>query len=414
MTIRDEHLAEAISYLQTVMPAEFRRIAGVRQPEPLGATANGLGERYQIDENSPIWTLPRVSQEPRPNSDQFPLSDEELAGELFDYAQQGRTAATGHGIDAIAWYQQFHYYDDDHWGIYLTLEGIAYFALELLTRVPGITPFRAVQAGAMALARHEEFHYQVEIFATGQELCTRKVAYRPYFERVYTVLKGTSDHREESFANRYMVDFAWDRFALGAKDIIAELADAGPPGYCDWRSFKSEAEQRVGMHQLASEIVDGSPGVPSRPLYKYFPGRQLSTPIWQRHHVPVYIVGNRISPPWTSTFYIRLPRWRDLRDWVKAELGWYVPGGVPTHGGSDSKIWTGGGPGLGHGIPVNLVGDGRVGAGVVGDIARLSGIPMGTLVSLKVASNGKRGRARGRKFARRGGEAVSESDVLRA
>jgi len=402
MSMRDEHVAEAISHLQTVMPAEFDRVAAVHPPERSNNTDDEPVEVCQIDEGSPIWTLPRSPQEPRSDADQFPLSDDQLIGELREYAERGRILATREGLDAIAWYQQFHYYDDNHWGIYLTLEGIAYFALELLTRVPGITPFRAVQAGAMALGRHEEFHYQVEIFATGHELHTRNATYRPYLDRVYTVLKSTSNHREESFANRYMVDYAWDKFAFGAKDVITALADAGPPGYCDWRSFRAEADQRRGMHQLASEIVDGSPGVPPRPLYKYFPGRQLSTPIWQRHHVPVYLVGRRITAPWTSTFYLRLPSWRDLRVWIGTELGWYVPNGTPTHGGADSKIWTGGAPGEGHGIPVNLVADGRVGAGVVGDIARISGLPLAAVVTLKrISGPGTTGgQSRSRKVAR--------------
>lgn len=245
-------------------------------------------------------------------------------GPLSDLIPRGReqigpTVEEG-GIDVLAWYQPYHCFGD-RWGIYIRVNGIAYLASEILgAHGPTALLHRhAVRAAMEALLRHEESHFEVEVYATGLELDLGRPIYRPYIQHF---IRTGAFRREESLANRRMVHHHWDHPPLGGaptRTAVEALADAGPRDYSGWRDYMVAKNFDVAKNTLAAEITDacyigmgtdpkmpGSrPGSgPQRPRYAFYPGRQLSTPVWSRCKIPVYLVGLKHQSPWRHIFHM--------------------------------------------------------------------------------------------------------------
>ena len=281
-------------------------------------------------------------------------------------ASQDRDRVQRSGIDVLAWYRPFHVFRQT-WGIYLTVSGIRYVAAEVL-RIDPRTPLeRGIEVAITALLRHEEFHYQVEVYATGHELATGVPTYRRFQHRFQ--LSGHL-RRAESLANRRMVTHNWSGLGgASTKQAVETVADAGPLDYAHWRAYAPADRYAEAKSALAAEVIEadayhlpddppcsmpaGSGPVP--PRYAFFPGRQLSTPIWKRHQVPLYLIQD-VSR--TSTFggiFFANVSWKQLRLWARKALpDWYFPAKPGPHKGKDSKIWPTGQLGVGYGISITI------------------------------------------------------------
>ena len=373
----DQSLSDAVEYLKGALPAAFGGDADDRPTDR---------PTVQLDPGSAFWDQENRSPDVR-------IVPDESRGELLDDIGARSSRVRGHvlneGVEALAWYVPFHLHDD--WGIYLTIDGIAYVAREVLDSHGASTgPLDlAIEVGATALLRHEEFHYEVEVFATGQELLLGKPVYRRYLDH----FRGTGRfRREESLGNRRMVRHRWK--SLGGQptvEAVKGVADAGPRDYSHWERYVPNQAYTEAKDALMAEVVEGKshplsgdpPGAPV-PLtsiprrYGFFPGRQHSTPIWRRCSIPLYVVTDSVVTPWDGLFFANLA-WRQLLKWGKSAVpGWYFPAVPGPHKGEDSKIWTGGSPGEGYGIPVKVYGGtNAVSKATLDGIARHAGIPVG-------------------------------------
>lgn len=425
----ERSLRHAVDHLRRSMPEEFAPVENqdrlLRRRDIVALAPDG-----------PFWSLERG----RNSKGVLHISDEqrtELGRQTAARSPTGRRRARRFGVDVLAWYRAFHYYDEAHWGIYLTVDGLAYIAGELLEadgaldppvppttldedhlrlferfyrrRLEGnpddqaareglgqvleqlrrlrqyrerpprtpLTPERALQAAAAALLRHEEFHYQVEVFATSLELTTERPAYRPYKEKVYRPLRHTADLLEEALANRRTVRYAWHRYGgPHIRQVIEQVCDNAPLPYREWRAFAREPRYSDGLNLLASQIHAGGARPSPKPAAAFFPGRAGRTPVWRREQIPLYLVGEPIPSAMADLFFSNL-NWREFRRWLRMRCpAWYVPQDPSTHRGDDSKIWPSGRPGIGQGIPIKVYpGTRAVSASTLKDVARVMEVP---------------------------------------
>jgi hypothetical protein len=103
--------------------------------------------------------------------------------------------------DSLAVYLPFHYFSENVWGVYLTLDGTLSIARYLVTRSGGgIRPQSAWFIAKVFLFYHEAFHHGVECFATRLEVDRRVPMYRTGFQQVFErqMLADTSE--EEALA----------------------------------------------------------------------------------------------------------------------------------------------------------------------------------------------------------------------
>lgn len=238
----EKALADTLDYLRANVPDAF---TSDQSPESDDV------EPQPIDPDFAFWDTDG-------NSEATFLPDE-LRGPLLDDIRARRSRVEGpltdSGVEALAWYRPYHS-SRDRWGIYLKLDGIAYVAGEVL-RAHGGGPLGldlAIRAAPAALLRHEEFHCEVEIFATGPELAAGRPTYLPY--NSYFRRAGAF-RREEALANRRMVTQRWGKLGgATTRRAVEVVADAGPPSYRRWRDCLDAKAYDEAKSLLAGEIID--------------------------------------------------------------------------------------------------------------------------------------------------------------
>jgi hypothetical protein len=216
-----------------------------------------------------LWTAPSSNDQ---NEEVFLA----LADLRFDQpdassrSQELRKEQEKRGFEAIAWYQAYHVWSEETWGIYFDsakLDDFAYaifedFKSSRLTTSYGLASFLAF---GLTYA-HELFHACVEAASSWLELNTQKGRHLRYSQRVYDKLRETPEWLEEALANWS----AWDwfkshavqsfiarRIAIGSQldQIIQASLDLSPPGYRDWRKGSTTGTWRT----FATQIVSGKP-----------------------------------------------------------------------------------------------------------------------------------------------------------
>ena len=216
--------------------------------------------------------------------------EEHPATQLPGATRRGRfTPAASAGTDAIAVYRPWHFFYDD-WGIYV-------FELDFIDFVEDISDLAALPARLIAplafrqILWHEWTHFAFEVTATELESVTGVPCYREYSLRRYaTRTRWASGPLEEAVA--VWREVAFSRGALPRRmrpkprsyvHAVRLLADASPPGYCDWACMKSPGVRRGAViSDLVSVIADSS----------VVTSRWGETSPSERDQVPVYWVGN--------------------------------------------------------------------------------------------------------------------------
>ncbi len=197
------------------------------------------------------------------------------------------------GTEAFGWYQPFHLYDEDNWGIYLRdrpLLDLAYALRERLDSSGSPRPNDAFELAARLVVEHELFHARLEFFALNQELTVGSAIYRPYDSNVYRkTVWSKSGALEEALANyvarecikalvnSWRTPRSWNESGvIEAMSYIDEIFDASPPGYRDWRIGSDPLTWR----KLASQVrfgrqkLEGHPA-PMEAILKTLPGELL-------------------------------------------------------------------------------------------------------------------------------------------
>lgn len=202
------------------------------------------------------------------NADEIP-GQNELSDFLPRPTGEGREAFKKNGFEAIAWYQQFHCYDEASWGIHLHSRKFDEFVADLASdlRQSETRSHRvAALVGVQLVVAHELFHAQTEFAAAWHELSGRRRRYLLYFDHVYTRTRFTPDWLEEALANRSAHEWLVENLDRLHRDgivqdperlrsVVEDWLDFSPAGYREWRT----GDDHVTWDRLASEIAKGEP-----------------------------------------------------------------------------------------------------------------------------------------------------------
>lgn len=167
--------------------------------------------------------------------------------ERIDASRKERQAQ---GFEAIAWFQPYHSYKEEVWGIYFDARKLDDFALCLLDDFRShrihASPSHAAHLAFGLTYAHELFHARVEAALSWLELNALQPRHLRYKQRVYDALRETPEWLEEALANWT----SWDWFQSapvqslfarsmanldGVLKVVESSLDLSPPGYREWR-----------------------------------------------------------------------------------------------------------------------------------------------------------------------------------
>lgn len=181
-----------------------------------------------------------------------------------------RRDTQAHGFEAIAWFQPYHSWTEETWGIYFEARKLDDLALSFLDDFKSqriyASPSDAARLAFGLTYAHEMFHARVEAALSWLEINTLHPRHQRYKQRVHDVLRETPDWLEEALANCS----AWEWFrseptqALfsrrmptldGLQRVVESSLDLSPPGYRDWRV----GQQAATWRKFATQLSTGSP-----------------------------------------------------------------------------------------------------------------------------------------------------------
>jgi len=189
----------------------------------------------------------------------------------FDFQErvkESRKDRKTHGFEAIAWYQPYHVWTEETWGIYFDAKKLDDLACSLIddfktNRVHGGSHSLAALLAFGLVYAHELFHAKVEAALSWQEINALQPRHQRYNKNVYQALRETPEWLEEALANWS----AWDWFKTqdiqavinrmssnaDCLDRVVEASlDLSPPGYQEWRLGRQPGTWRAFANQLSS------------------------------------------------------------------------------------------------------------------------------------------------------------------
>jgi hypothetical protein len=217
---------------------------------------------------------------------------------------EARRAVKTEGFDAIAWYQPYHVWTEETWGIYFDAHKLDALALSFLddfrsVRISGSHSYAAMLALGLTYA-HEIFHARVEAALSWLEINTQKPRHLRYKEHVYQALRETPNWLEEALAN--WSSWSWFKsspvqsmFAGLTSDtkcldrLIETSLDLAPPGYRDWRLGNRAESWRRLSNQLSTGrpiILGGHIDLPLESILSSSPPYDFKSA-----DIPMYFVG---------------------------------------------------------------------------------------------------------------------------
>ena len=169
------------------------------------------------------------------------------AGGTSTAVAEVRAAIRKRGIEALGWYQPFHYYAEPVWGIYLHAPRLDALMHGLAEDFRKTEPYPYTLAAYIALnlvTHHELFHAHAEFAASWLELASHHRHYVPSRER--SSKRPSLKHTEEALANwssytwltqelRALHEFGRVGQPQAVTEAIELWLDLCPPGYRDWR-----------------------------------------------------------------------------------------------------------------------------------------------------------------------------------
>jgi len=174
------------------------------------------------------------------------------------------------GAEALGWYQSFHAWDEDHWGIYLHTARLVDVTRLLFERLSEAGRPASLEDAFEVIVRliweHEFFHARLDFFSLERELLGERALALPYTENVYSKTQGTRGALEEALANyaarEAVVELLegwksrgrWDeRTVRAALQFIDEFFEQSPPGYSDWQ----QGADPLIWRRLVSQVLGG-------------------------------------------------------------------------------------------------------------------------------------------------------------
>jgi Domain of unknown function (DUF4160) len=210
----------------------------------------------------PDWFTPRgeLADAPSANNDDVPAVSDRLEVPETSAAEEKTISATG--VEALAFYAPFHFYQQHHWGIYIRDFGLVYLASKFLRRQTLTTADNWVLRCAYEfLLQHEYFHFQTELAVSRYEILILQGSI--YLDHTYLhhFLDRNSSWLEESIANaRGYREFS-RRGAIASKNqiddfkaFLASWMKTQPAGYRDYDRWNGQAGLTKGKSAISSHL----------------------------------------------------------------------------------------------------------------------------------------------------------------
>jgi hypothetical protein len=175
--------------------------------------------------------------------------------EMDEQIKKAREAIKKTGTEALGWYQPFHIWDEEHWGIYLHLDWLMALAWDMQWS-GRLHSQRALYLLINQLVQHELFHAKTEAALTWLELGALKKKYLKYKNDVYENARGKEFWREEALANweamKWLKEDCKNREEIRIFEMLFELS---PPGYSNWE----DGDDVWTWRSFSTELVEGVP-----------------------------------------------------------------------------------------------------------------------------------------------------------
>ena len=251
----------------------------------------------------------------RPPEDSYRNRDE--------LAERSKTQIKKTGMEALGWYQPWHRYSEDSWGIYLHTNNLDDFSMMIRNEAAGKAEehyryrrdnvFIPLELAALLaytnVYYHELFHARFEACATAIELTSNKACYIKYFKDVYQKHFCKNTCYEELLANFFThkktheyVNSLPSKFDSAAGFILQALEtamDMSPPGYRDWRNGEELLIQRQLITSLRDSSFNDNPEPPALESLL-----NAAMPVdFETEDIPIYLYGNG----WTSKVFDSMP-----------------------------------------------------------------------------------------------------------
>lgn len=252
------------SYPEVRWAVQRRLPAALRKPrsEQMGKPKFDTGSQ-PVEDSVQIQGFDPTTNDLKDALDDLQLDQDDYRGRVDDV----RKDVKGQGFEAIAWFQPYHVWTEETWGIYFDARKLDDLALSFLddfksARVHGSHSLAALLAFGLTYA-HELFHARVEAALSWLEISVQQPRHLRYKDRVYQALRETPDWLEEALANWS----AWDWFkAPGIQSLVTRMTsnaegldrvvegslDLAPPGYQEWRLGHQGATWRTFANQLST------------------------------------------------------------------------------------------------------------------------------------------------------------------
>lgn len=209
---------------------------------------------------------------------------EDIQLDQNDYRQrvdESRKDRQEQGFDAIAWFQPYHSFAEEAWGIYVDASKLDDLALSLLDdfkshHVHGSHSDAARIAFGLIYA-HELFHARVEAAMSWLEINALQPRFLRYKQRVYDALREKPEWLEEALAN--WTSWNWFQSAPvqalfarrkanldGLRKVVGTSLDLSPPGYRDWRMGHQPITWRTFTTQLSTGQAKSTASAMGLPL----------------------------------------------------------------------------------------------------------------------------------------------------
>jgi hypothetical protein len=211
-----------------------------------------------------------VGPDPVDDLDDLQLDDTDFRSRVDEVRRDTKVQ----GFEAIAWFQSYHSWTEETWGIYIDARKLDDLALSFLDdfrshRVVGSQSDAGRLAFGLIFA-HEMFHARVEAALSWMEINALQPRHLRYKQRVYEALRETPEWLEEALANWsawawYQSDSVQATFGrrIGSLDglnrVVKASLDLSPPGYSEWRVGNQPPTWRTFTTQLCT----GMPKPPS-------------------------------------------------------------------------------------------------------------------------------------------------------
>jgi hypothetical protein len=264
---------------------------------------------------------------------------------------EARKAIEKLGFEAFAWYQPFHIWTEESWGIYIDAKRLddLTWSIQADLVAQGVGSLADAPIVALSLLYHHElFHARVEGALSWLELTSAGGRFRRYKTEVYRRTYLKPDCREEALANWWSRKSAGETLARvhrGQSPVIDEILtkvvdphlDLSPPGYDQWRVGDERDTWQIFGSELCTGLRGGAVRGGPLPL-----GSLLRDPLpfeLLPEDVPTWFVGTgRIADAVLSSpqFFLSPPR-REMERALK-HFGYTVK---PSRGKGSHELWTG-------------------------------------------------------------------------